>query len=258
MGRRYEQLSLEERCTIARLQAEGRSVRQIAAALDRTPSTISREVRRNRGREVGYKPGYAQDQAKARRWMGCRLDREPELRGAVLERLAQGVVARTGRRPACPRGGPQGDQLREHLPLHLCPDRPHQELRLAPLSAARQEQARLSRTARRQHRKADRRPYFRGRTAVGRCRPHASRPLGSRHDPVCQIRSGRARHSRTANTDYSGDQTTRSNRRARGAPPHPVAHADAAATASDRYVRQRQRVRRPWQTAQARHRYLLL
>jgi transposase, IS30 family len=90
MGRRYEQLSLEERCTIARLQAEGRSVRQIAAAVDRTPSTVSREVRRNRGREVGYKPGYAQDQAKARRWVGCRLDREPELRGAVLERLAQG------------------------------------------------------------------------------------------------------------------------------------------------------------------------
>ena len=90
MGRRYQQLSLEERCTIARLQAEGRSVRQIAAALDRTPSTISREVRRNRGREVGYKPGYAQDQAKARRWVGSRLDREPDLRDAVLERLAQG------------------------------------------------------------------------------------------------------------------------------------------------------------------------
>jgi transposase, IS30 family len=90
MGRGYEQLSLEERCSIARLQAEGRSIRQIAAALDRTPSTISREVRRNRGREVGYKPGYAQDQAKARRWVGCRLDREPDLRDAVLERLAKG------------------------------------------------------------------------------------------------------------------------------------------------------------------------
>src|SRR5678815_2125001 len=54
MGRKYKQLSLEERCEIARLQAEGRSIGQIAAALDRAPSTISREVRRNRGRQVGY------------------------------------------------------------------------------------------------------------------------------------------------------------------------------------------------------------
>lgn len=90
MGRRYVQLCLEDRCTIARLQAEGWSIRQIAAAVDRAPSTIARELKRNRGREVGYKPGYAQDRARARRWVGCRLDREPELRGAVLERLAQG------------------------------------------------------------------------------------------------------------------------------------------------------------------------
>jgi IS30 family transposase len=39
---------------------------------------------------VGYKPAYAQEQAKARRWMGSRLDREASLRGAVLERLAAG------------------------------------------------------------------------------------------------------------------------------------------------------------------------
>src|SRR2546423_5045735 len=88
MDRGYQQLSLEERCTIARLQADGRSVRQIAAALDRTPSTISREVKRNSGREIGYKPGYADAQAKARRWVGSRLEREPKLRRAVLERLA--------------------------------------------------------------------------------------------------------------------------------------------------------------------------
>lgn len=90
MGRRYEQLSLEDRCTIARLQAEGRSIRQIAAALDRAPSTISREVARNHGREVGYKPSYAQQQAKARRWVGSRLEREPALRDVVLDGLANG------------------------------------------------------------------------------------------------------------------------------------------------------------------------
>src|SRR4029453_6202711 len=104
MGRKYKQLSLEERCEIARLQAEGRSIGQIAAALDRAPSTISREVRRNRGRQVGYKASYAQEQTRARRWSGSRLEREPELRRAVLERLAKGwspeqVAGRLARPP---------------------------------------------------------------------------------------------------------------------------------------------------------------
>jgi IS30 family transposase len=86
----YEQLSLEDRCELARLCADGQSIRQMAAALDRAPSTISRELKRNRGKTVGYKPSYAQEQAKARRWVGSRLDREPALRRAVQERLAQG------------------------------------------------------------------------------------------------------------------------------------------------------------------------
>jgi IS30 family transposase len=90
MGRRYDHLSLGDRCEIAHLQADGASIRQIAAALDRPPSTISREIRRNRGRQVGYRPDYAQDQAQARRWAGSRLEREPELRRRVLYRLASG------------------------------------------------------------------------------------------------------------------------------------------------------------------------
>ena len=90
MGRKYEQLSLDERCEIARLQADGCSLRQIATTLDRPPSTISREVRRNSGRVIGYKPTYAQEQTQARRWSGSRLERDPDLRRAVLERLARG------------------------------------------------------------------------------------------------------------------------------------------------------------------------
>ena len=90
MGRKYEQLSLDDRCEIARLQADGQKIRQIAAALDRSPSTISREIRRNRGRGVSYKPSYAQEQTRARRWAGSRLERDPALRRAVLERLRQG------------------------------------------------------------------------------------------------------------------------------------------------------------------------
>jgi len=90
MGRSYEQLSLDDRCEIARLSANGSSIRQIAAALDRSPSTISRELKRNNGVQVGYRPTYANQQARARRWAGSRLEREPDLRRAVLERLGRG------------------------------------------------------------------------------------------------------------------------------------------------------------------------
>src|SRR3546814_833762 len=87
---RYRHLSLEERCSIARLHEDGQSIRQIAAALDRQPSTIARELRRNAGTKVGYQPAYAQAQAEARRWTGARLDRDDALRGEVLDRLASG------------------------------------------------------------------------------------------------------------------------------------------------------------------------
>ena len=90
MGRSYEQLSLDDRCEIARLSANGSSIRQIAAALDRPPSTISRELKRNSGAQVGYKPRYAQQQTQARRWKGSRLERDESLRAAVIERLASG------------------------------------------------------------------------------------------------------------------------------------------------------------------------
>jgi IS30 family transposase len=90
MGHRYEQLSLEERCAIARLREAGQTLRQNAAALDRPPSTISRELKRNSGKHVGYRPAYADEQAQARRWSGSRLERDDGLREAVLDRLAGG------------------------------------------------------------------------------------------------------------------------------------------------------------------------
>ena len=86
----YRQLSLEERCSIAQLREAGRSVRQIAAALDRQPSTIARELKRNGGAQVGYRPSHAQAQAGARRWSGARLERDDGLREVVLDRLADG------------------------------------------------------------------------------------------------------------------------------------------------------------------------
>lgn len=90
MGQDYRHFSLEERCEIARLHAEGRSLRQIAAALDRAPSSITRELKRNRGSTVGYKPSYADERAKARRWSGSKLDRSADLRQRVLTHLSHG------------------------------------------------------------------------------------------------------------------------------------------------------------------------
>jgi transposase, IS30 family len=90
MGRHYDQLSLDERCTIAQLREAGQSIAEIAADLDRAPSTVSRELKRNTGIQVGYKPTYANDQARARRWTGSRLERDALLRGLVLGQLRLG------------------------------------------------------------------------------------------------------------------------------------------------------------------------
>jgi IS30 family transposase len=90
MGGTYLQLCLEDRCSIARLGEAGQSLRQIAAALDRAPSTIAREGKRNGGARASYRPAYAGEQAAARRWRGARLVRDAALRQTVLERLAMG------------------------------------------------------------------------------------------------------------------------------------------------------------------------
>ncbi len=90
MGSSYNQLTLEERCTIAELHRAGRSNGQIAAALGRPTSTIGRELKRNGAPKAGYRPAIAQDKAAARRWSGSRLERNDALRERVLDDLAAG------------------------------------------------------------------------------------------------------------------------------------------------------------------------
>lgn len=90
MGRGYEQFSLEERCTLSRLKQAGKTVRQIAATMDRAPSSIARELKRNSGTQVGYQPAYAEQQAKSRHWRGSRLLRQPDLQREVVKRLGYG------------------------------------------------------------------------------------------------------------------------------------------------------------------------
>ena len=90
MGQQYEHLSLEARCTISGLRQAGKTIRQIAAIMDRAPSTVMRELKRNSGNQIGYQPSYAEKQAKSRRWRGSRLLRKPQLQVEVLQALGQG------------------------------------------------------------------------------------------------------------------------------------------------------------------------
>ena len=87
MGKYYQHITIAERCEMARLQREGYTKRQIAASLDRSTSTVTRELSRNSSQTKGYDPEYAQQQARARRWRGSRLDRNPALREQVLAGL---------------------------------------------------------------------------------------------------------------------------------------------------------------------------
>ena len=94
--RRYEQLSLRERIEIYRLHADGKSLRFIARALERNVATISRELKRNSKASKqwsgGYDPQRAQQLMRRRHARGRahKLERQPELRKEVLQRLAEG------------------------------------------------------------------------------------------------------------------------------------------------------------------------
>ena len=52
MSRTYKQLSAEERGVIMAMKAQDSSARAIARVLDRSPSTVSRELRRNGFKEA--------------------------------------------------------------------------------------------------------------------------------------------------------------------------------------------------------------
>jgi IS30 family transposase len=86
-------LCFEEREEIALLRAQGGGVREIARQLDRSPSTISRELRRNaatRGGKLEYRASVAQWKAEllARRPKTAKLAANEDLREYVQQRLA--------------------------------------------------------------------------------------------------------------------------------------------------------------------------
>ena len=83
-------LSLSEREEISRGVASGLSIRQIARAVGRAPSTISREIQRNGGAQA-YRAQAAEAAAWARavRPKSCKLSGLPQLRHAVASKLRQ-------------------------------------------------------------------------------------------------------------------------------------------------------------------------
>jgi len=65
MGKRYAQLTVEERVEIYRLHADGKSQRAIGACLERSVATISRELGRNSVKTKAWAGGYDPLRAQA-------------------------------------------------------------------------------------------------------------------------------------------------------------------------------------------------
>src|SRR5215469_3434674 len=82
-------LDREERYELARLREAGLSLRQIAARLGRSPSTVSRELARNADPRTGYQPERAHRLAweRQRRPKPSRLSQHPVLRAQVQHML---------------------------------------------------------------------------------------------------------------------------------------------------------------------------
>ena len=137
--RRY--LSQDERVEIADLRRADLSIRQVVHRIDRSLSTISRELRRNGGHDGGYRPFHAHRRAVARwaRHHSRRIETNPQLRCLVGELLGQrwspqppspsrsssatrtrrSNAARTRTPMACCGSTSPADRLSMHDPEHL-------------------------------------------------------------------------------------------------------------------------------------------
>ncbi len=89
MGKRFDQLTLEERCRLRGLLEMGLNKSDIARRLGRHRSTIGRELVRN-GLKSGYAPDRAHHMAWVRRIRGSKIERRSRLWRYVEDRLAMG------------------------------------------------------------------------------------------------------------------------------------------------------------------------
>ncbi len=98
MGKRYDQLDLDDRIEICRLHAAGKSRREIGHLMGRDASTISRELRRNSLARGECKPASADRMALSRRRRLSKIERLSRLRDHVCDHLA--MAGRPSRSPA--------------------------------------------------------------------------------------------------------------------------------------------------------------
>jgi hypothetical protein len=115
----YHQITSEERYAIAALRRQGYSSRAIARDLGRVPSTISREVARNRRADGGYRAFTACECTSARRTRSRRNERITCETWDLVERYL-----RLDWSPEQVAGLPAGlgdppDQIRDHLPARV-------------------------------------------------------------------------------------------------------------------------------------------
>ncbi|HKQ86744.1 MAG TPA: IS30 family transposase [Candidatus Acidoferrales bacterium] len=96
MGKAYKQISLSERIELYRMRKQGCSMQAIAKTLQRSPSSISRELKRNSQPTKAWSGEYEPVRAQAlkerrRRWDArFKLARDAPLRAHVHERLQAG------------------------------------------------------------------------------------------------------------------------------------------------------------------------
>ncbi len=93
MGEHYRHLTVRQRERLAKMVYEGRSLAEMAKALRRSKSTISRELRRNGSPKHGlYRPCHAQARSEERRRKASRRPRIPneKIRAYIREKLVVG------------------------------------------------------------------------------------------------------------------------------------------------------------------------
>ncbi len=137
-------LSIDERTMIADLHRQRTTVRAIAEALGRSPSTVSRELRRNTGPDGRYLPGVADLLAAGR------VARPRPRRLVVDEPLRETVVELLGKRWS-------PEQVAHELPTrfpdqparHLCPESIYQAIYDTTVEVTRPAKRRRRRRRRR-------------------------------------------------------------------------------------------------------------
>lgn len=91
--RHYTHFSKTERLELSVLLKKGYSLRDIGSALKKSPSSVSRELKRNKVNEA-YDPHKADHKAYVKRWrskyQGMKVREHPELETYIIEKLQKG------------------------------------------------------------------------------------------------------------------------------------------------------------------------